>query len=92
MLMIVPIVVSPNSLSAKTVDLRKLSLDSWIMDLIQKPILLDTAHIVRRFLCLKPWLNMNPIPIGYTTIFTFSNMYFIFKKYKKLVKINNDWW
>ncbi|KPJ20651.1 hypothetical protein RR46_00002 [Papilio xuthus] len=53
---IIPIVVSVNGLIAKSFDqhLKKLSLNSWIKDPIQKAVILETARIVRRFLSLQP--------------------------------------
>ncbi|CAH2237010.1 jg9502 [Pararge aegeria aegeria] len=52
---IVAIVVSVNGLLTKSFDqhLKKLSLGCWIKGRIQKAVL-ETAHIVRRFLILKP--------------------------------------
>ena len=53
---IVPIVVTANDLIAKSLDehLSSLYLGRWIKSLIQKAVILDTAHIVRRFLSLDP--------------------------------------
>lgn len=47
----VPIVVSANGLTAKSLvqHLKRLSLGGWLKSQIQKAVILDTARIVRRF-------------------------------------------
>ena len=53
---IVPIVVSANGFIAKSFieqHLKKLLLGSWIKDLIQKAVLLDSARMARKFLALN---------------------------------------
>lgn len=54
-IIILPIVETVNGLIAKSLDklLKRLTVGSWDMKLMQKAVPLYMAHIVRRFLSLK---------------------------------------
>ena len=55
-IIIVPIIILVNGLIAKNLDqhLKRLSLSCWIKNRMKKVVLLETVHIVWRFLFLEP--------------------------------------